>query len=92
MQGQNRRSAPGKDLQVVAHSTLPDGHTLRFGVETGAGVRHSLAHCKHRSHNTGYECLKCCEQKKNLLDGLGVMRDGAGPCSLPDGWFSERNV
>lgn len=80
------------DLQVVAHSTLPDGHALRLGVEPGAGVRYSLARCKKHSHNIGYEHLKCREQRRSLQECLGVMRDGAVPCSLADGWFWERNV
>ncbi len=54
-------SDDNNDLQVVAHSALPDRHALGFRVETGAGVRHSLAHCKQRSNNMRYECLKCCE-------------------------------
>lgn len=42
-----RRSMQGPtDSQVVADAILPHGHALGLRVESGAGVRHSLAHCK----------------------------------------------
>lgn len=69
------------DLHVVAHAALPDGHALRFRVETGAGVRHSLAHCKQRSHNIGHERLQRCEQRERVL------RSRVGGARRADGWF-----
>lgn len=70
--------------QVVEDSALPHGHTLGLRVETGAGMRHSLARCKQRAgHKVRWLML--------LRGRSQGRRQRQGPHSPTDWWFSERN-